>query len=218
MTAVVAKRRPSVVLADDHSRTRAHVQATLASGGFDVVGVGASAAEAVALAERHRPDLCLLDIHMPGDGIAAARSITTAAPETVVVMLTVATDDESLFSALRAGARGYLLKGTNSETMLETLRAVLLGEPALSPGLAMRILEEFRGGTGRRVFVPDRGNVSLSTRESEVLELLRKGFGTAAIARQLFISPVTVRSHIAAVLKKLNADDREAALRMFETT
>ena len=190
----------------------------LASGGFEVVGVGADALEAIALVARHRPDVCILDIHMPGDGIAAARSIASEAPETVVVMLTVATDDDSLFAALRSGAQGYLLKGTDREVMLDMLRSVLRGEPALSPGLAMRILDEFRCGANRRVFVPNRGNVSLTVREAEVLELLRQGLGTAVIARRLFISAVTVRSHIAAVMRKLDANDRDAALKMFDPT
>jgi DNA-binding CsgD family transcriptional regulator len=119
--------------------------------------------------------------------------------------------------ALREGAQGYLLKGTDPDAMVAALRGVLNGEPALSPGLAMRILDELRGDTSRRVFVPDRGNVSLTAREAEVLELLRQGLSTAAIGRQLFISPVTVRSHVAAVLKKLKADDRESALSLFRS-
>jgi DNA-binding NarL/FixJ family response regulator len=214
----VTEHRTRVVIADDHARTREQVRGILASGRFDVVGVGADASEAIALVARHRPDVCILDIHMPGDGIAAARSIAAEAPETVVVMLTVATDDDSLFAALRSGAQGYLLKGTDSDVMLEMLRSVLRGEPALSPGLAMRILDEFRGGANRRVFVPTRGNVSLTVREAEVLELLRQGLGTAAIARRLFISAVTVRSHIAAVMRKLDANDRDAALKMLDPT
>jgi DNA-binding NarL/FixJ family response regulator len=209
--------RTSVVVVDDHTRIRDLTSTALCGAGFQVVGVGATGAEAVALVKRHRPDLCLLDVHMPGNGIAAARSIASDAPGTVVVMLTVANDDESLFAALREGAQGYLLKGTDPDAMVAALRGVLNGEPALSPGLAMRILDELRGDTSRRVFVPDRGNVALTAREAEVLELLRQGLGTAAIGRQLFISPVTVRSHVAAVLKKLKADDRESALSLFES-
>ncbi len=101
--------------------------------------------------------------------------------------------------------------------MVASLRGVLNGEPALSPGLAMRILDELRGNGSRRVLVPDRGNVALSVREAEVLELLRHGLTTAAIARRLFVSPVTVRSNVASVLKKLKVANRQAAVGLFET-
>jgi DNA-binding NarL/FixJ family response regulator len=214
---VTTTSRPTVVIVDDHTRFRDLTAGALCAADFHVVGVGASGAEAIALVKRHRPDLCLLDIHMPGNGIAAARSIASDAPGTVVVMLTVANDDESLFAALREGAQGYLLKGTDPDAMVAALRGVLNGEPALSRGLAMRILDELRGDTSRRVFVPERGNVALTAREAEVLELLRQGLSTAAIGRRLFISPATVRSHVAAVLKKLKAANRESALSLFES-
>ena len=101
--------------------------------------------------------------------------------------------------------------------MVASLRGVLNGEPALSPGLAMRILEELRGNASRRVLVPDRGNVVLSVREAEVLELLRHGLTHGRDRRRLFVSPVTVRSHVASVLKKLKVANREAAVEMFES-
>jgi DNA-binding NarL/FixJ family response regulator len=100
--------------------------------------------------------------------------------------------------------------------MLTSLCDVLRGEPGLSPGLAMRILEQFQGTESRRVHVPNRGFVELSPREAEVLDLLRQGLSTGLVARRLFVSPVTVRSHIASVVKKLNAQNRDEALRMFD--
>jgi DNA-binding NarL/FixJ family response regulator len=108
------------------------------------------------------------------------------------------------------------LKGTDPAQMTAALRGVLRGEPALSPGVAMRILERFQDVESRRVHVPGRGFVHLSRREAEVLDSLRQGISTSVIARRLGIAPVTVRTHIAAILKKLNAADRREALDMFE--
>jgi DNA-binding NarL/FixJ family response regulator len=214
----VTDARTTVVVADDHEPMRALTTQLLVDGGFEVVGEAGDAAGAVGLARRRRPAVCLLDINMPGDGIEAARTIASELPDTCVVMLTVLADDDHLFRALRAGARGYVVKGTAPAAMVEALQGVLVGEPALSPGIAMRILDQFgtSAGASRRVHVPDRGYVQLSPREADVLDLLRQGLSTSAIARRLFISPVTVRSHIAAVLKKLNATDRAEAVRLFE--
>ena len=210
-------RRPTVVVADDHAPTRETVVQILTEAGFDVVAEAADAAGAVAGAEAHDPDVCLLDISMPGNGITAAQRISRARPDTNVVMLTVMLDDDHLFDALRAGARGYLVKGTAPDALVAALRNTLAGEPALSPGIAMRIIEHLGTSSGGRVHVPDRGTVQLSPREAEVLDLLRQGFRTNEIARRLYISQVTVRTHIRAILKKLNATDRDAAIRMFDS-
>jgi DNA-binding NarL/FixJ family response regulator len=212
----LTERLPTVVLADDHVPMREMIAELLADGGYHVVGQAGDADGAVTLARRKRPSVCMLDINMPGGGIEAARDIVATVPETAVVMLTVHVDDDHLFDALRAGARGYVVKGTAPDEMLAALWALLRGEPGLSPGLAMRILEQFRATESRRVHVPDRGFVELSPREAEVLDLLRQGLSTRLIAQRLYVSPVTVRSHIAAALKKLNVADRESALRMFD--
>jgi two-component system, NarL family, nitrate/nitrite response regulator NarL len=206
----------TVVLADDHVPMREVVAEVLTSGGFRVVGQAGDGPTAVSLVRRRKPAVCVLDINMPGGGIEAARAIATTVPDTAIVMLTVHVDDEHLFDALQVGASGYLVKGTAPDDMIASLEALLRGEPALSPGLAMRILERFRTTGSRRVHVPDRGMVELSPREAEVLDLLRQGLTTRLIAQRLFVSPVTVRSHIASVLKKLNAGDREAAIAMFD--
>ncbi len=206
----------TVVIADDHEPMREATAQILGAGGFDVVGQARDGFEAVKLVRETRPDVCLLDISMPGDGIEAARTICTEFPDTTVVMLTVLADDDHLFAALRAGARGYLTKGTDPAQMLSALRAVLTGEPAMSPGIAMRILERFQEVESRRVHVPGRGFVQLSPREAEVLHLLRQGVSTQVIARRLGVASVTVRTHIAAVLKKLNVADRREALELFE--
>jgi DNA-binding NarL/FixJ family response regulator len=156
---------------------------------------------------------------MPGGGIAAAWEITARLPAVKVVMLTVSSDDYDLFAALRAGASGYLLKGTSLEALPGALRSVLAGEAALSPELVTRIVEEFRDRAPRRRRVIQlSADAQLTSREWEVLDLLRHRFTTAQIARRLYVSPATVRSHVAAVLRKLRVPDRDAAVRLFEAS
>jgi DNA-binding NarL/FixJ family response regulator len=206
-----------VVIADDHSLARAGVRQSLVEGGFDVVGEASDGPSAVTLAERERPDLCLLDVHMPGGGIRAAAEIVEELPETAVVMLTVSRNDEDLFDALRAGAAGYLLKDTDPERLPHALRGVLAGEAAVPRALVTRVIDEFRTrGRRRRVPLPGRRGVELSSREWEVLDLLREGCTTGDIARRLFVSPVTVRRHVSAVLRKLDVPDRASAVELLE--
>jgi DNA-binding NarL/FixJ family response regulator len=205
------------VIADDHAMARSGVRQTLVEADFDVVGEASDAPSAVELAERERPDLCLLDVHMPGSGIRAASEIVERLPETAVVMLTVSRNDEDLFDALRAGAAGYLLKDTDPQRLPHALRGVLAGEAAVPRALVTRVIDEFRTrGRRRRVPLPGRRGIELSSREWEVLDLLREGCTTAEIARRLFVSPVTVRRHVSAVLRKLDVSDRAAAVEMLE--
>jgi DNA-binding NarL/FixJ family response regulator len=206
-----------VVLADDHAPTRAGVKAALERAGFKVVAEEADAPGAVAAAEREAPDVVMLDIHMPGNGISAAADITHAHPDVAVVMLTVSRDDSDLFDALRAGALGYLLKDTDPDRLPYALRGVLAGEAALPRALVARVVDEFRErGRRRRLPLVKQKGVELTSREWEVLELMREDLSTAEIAERLFISQVTVRSHIAAVLRKLRVPDRKAALKLLE--
>jgi DNA-binding NarL/FixJ family response regulator len=200
-----------VLIADDHALARAGVRQALLDAGFDVVAEVGDGAAALEAAVRERPELCLLDVHMPGSGIAAARTLSRELPDAAVVMLTVSRDDGDLFDALRAGARGYLLKDIEPARLPHALRGVLSGEAALPRGLVAKLVEEFRG----RERTPSRGvgpTASLTSREWEVLELLRQGLSTADIATRLFVTPVTVRTHVAAVLRKLKVDSREAAV------
>jgi DNA-binding NarL/FixJ family response regulator len=206
-----------VVIADDHPPTRLGVRTALEAEGFEVVAEAATAPSAVAAAVEHAPDVALLDVHMPGDGLAAARTISRELPDVAVVMLTVSRDDSDLFEALRAGARGYLLKDIDPDRLPHALRGVLAGEAALPRNLVTKLVEEFRG----RERAPSRGTAataSLTSREWEVLELLRQGLDTAQIAHRLFVTPVTVRSHVSAVLKKLKVTSREDAVRIARST
>jgi DNA-binding NarL/FixJ family response regulator len=193
------------------------VRRTLVDAGFEVVAEAADSPGAVEAAERERPDLCLLDVHMPGGGIRAAGEILERLPDTAVVMLTVSRNDEDLFDALRAGAAGYLLKDTDPERLPHALRGVLAGEAAVPRTLVARVIDEFRThGRRRRVPLAGRRGIELSSREWEVLEMLREGQTTADIARRLFVSPVTVRRHVSAILRKLDVPDRQAAVELME--
>jgi DNA-binding NarL/FixJ family response regulator len=203
-----------VVLADDHARVRAQVREALEAGDCEVCGEGATAEEAVALALQHSPDVVLLDIHMPGSGIAAASEITRRLPQTAVVMLTRSGDDEDLFDSLRAGASGYLLKGDDPAHLPGALRGVLNGEAAMSPALVTRILHAFRAPTRRPFLRQSVAAGRLSTREWEVMELLSQGHSTEEVARRLFLAPTTVRVHVSTVLRKLRVKDRESAFRV----
>ena len=204
-----------VLVADDHPPTRAGVRRVLEADGFDVCADVASAPAAVEAAIETRPDVCLLDIRMPGSGIAAAEEITAKLPETAVVMLTVSRDDADLFDALRAGASGYLLKDMERSQLPSALRSVLAGEAQLPATLVTRVIEEFRDrGRRRRLLVDSRPGVELRKREWEVLELLREGLSTAEIAQRLFVSDVTVRTHVSQILRKLRVTSRAEAIEL----
>jgi DNA-binding NarL/FixJ family response regulator len=205
-----------VLVADDHPATRAGVRAALEGTDFTVCAEESDASGAVQAALRTRPAICLLDIHMPGNGIAAALEISNALPQTTIVMLTVSRNDDDLFAAIRAGAVGYLLKDTDPARLPHALAGVLDGEVALPRKLVARVLEEFRGREKRRRFGSGKPGHDLTSREWEVLELLREGLSTAEIARKLFISKVTVRTHIASVLRKLQVPDRKAAVKLLK--
>jgi len=188
---------------------RAQVRTALEAGGCIVCAEGATAEQAVLLAAQHRPDVALLDIHMPGNGIHAAGRIRREVPETAIVMLTASTDDDDLFDSLRAGASGYLLKDADPASLADSLRGVLDGEAAMPPSLVTRILEEFRRPARR--FGRSSAAARLSERESEVMGLLARGLSTEEVGRRLFLSPTTVRVHVSTVLRKLQVKDRASA-------
>lgn len=205
-----------VLIADDHPATRAGVRAALEEGDFEVCAEAADGPAAVEAAVEHRPDLCLLDVNMPGGGIEAAKAIASALPQTAVVMLTVSHDDEHLFAALEAGARGYLLKDIPASRLAEALTAVMRGEVGLPRALVTRLVDEFRNRepSGLRRIV--HGRSPLTTREQEVLELMREDLSTKQIGLRLGISQVTVRRHIGSIIGKLGVTSRAAALQALE--
>ena len=204
-----------VVIADDHPPTRAGVRGALEADGCLVVAEVGDARKAIEAAVEHRPDVCLLDIHMPGNGIAAAGEISRQLPEAAIVMLTASRDDDDLFEALRCGASGYLLKDMDPDRLAPALRGVLAGEAALPRSLMLKVVSQFRTIPKRRLgFGAQSPTARLTSREAEVLDLLALGLSTEDIANRLFVGKVTVRTHVAAILKKLQVRDREAAVRV----
>ena len=204
-----------VVIADDHPPTRAGVRDALEQQSCLVVAEAATAAEAVDAVGEHRPDVCLLDIHMPGSGITAAAEISHALPNIAIVMLTASRDDEHLFAALRAGAAGYLLKDMDPARLAPALHGVLAGEAILPRWLVLKVVDQFRAAPRRRFVLPNRSTAAqLTEREAEILDLLAGGSSTEEIAGRLFLAQVTVRTHISAILKKLRVPDRKAAIRL----
>jgi DNA-binding NarL/FixJ family response regulator len=204
-----------VVIADDHAPTRAGVRLALEGEGFDVVAEAADAGGAIQAALREQPDVCLFDIHMPGSGIAACAEVKLQLPETKVVMLTVSRNDDDLFAALQAGASGYLLKGMDPRRLPAALRGVISGEAALPRTLVTRLIEEFRArGRHGRIGLVRPTEHDLTSREWEVLDLMGEGMKTAEIGKRLFISDTTVRRHVGSILRKLQVEDRDAAVRL----
>ena len=204
----------SVVMADDHAQVRSVLRAALEEGGCEVVGEGATADEAVRLAVEHEPDVAVLDIHMPGNGIEAARRISEELPQTAIVMLTSSREDADLFDALRAGASGYLLKGSDPGEIPQQLHDVLAGRAAMPAHLVARVLEEFRAPRKPLLRKSSAAVDRLSPREREIMELLAVGMSTDDVAHQLFVSPTTVRVHVSSVLRKLRVKDREDAFKV----
>ncbi|HET8585719.1 MAG TPA: response regulator transcription factor [Gaiellaceae bacterium] len=204
-----------ILVVDDHPLTRQALMSLLGQSGFEVVGEAESGEAAVGLARDLRPDLVLLDLTMPGmTGVEALPLIREAAPDAEVVMLTASEDEDSLLGAIKAGAAGYLLKSEPSERIVEFLHGVVRGEAALSGAVARRLLDQVRAGG--RVEVPESIASALSARELEVLLLLDHHLGTDEIARRLFISEHTVRSHVKSLLSKLGVSSRREALEQLD--
>jgi DNA-binding NarL/FixJ family response regulator len=210
---------PRVVIADDHAPTRAEVARALTTDGFDVVAAVGDAPSAVEAAVRLRPDACLLDLNMPGSGLGALWEIHRRLPRCKAVVLTIYTDDRHLFPALRAGADGYLVKEMDPGRLGHALRRVLDGEAALPRALVGRVVEEFRDRQAHRRALADDGPAAqLTSREWQVLDLLRKQLTTNEIAERLVLSPVTVRTHIHAILRKLRFSTREELFEAFRNS
>ncbi|MGZ8716993.1 MAG: response regulator [Gaiellaceae bacterium] len=200
-----------VLLADDHALFRAGIASLLRAWGMEVVGQAGNGLEALELTRRLKPDLVLMDITMPEcNGFEATRLIKAESPETRIVIVTVFNDDEHLFEAIKSGAEGYLLKDASEGEFERTLELVAAGEPALSRGLAAKILEEFarvaRQGSARG----DSGD--LSRRERGVLELVARGSTNREVAAALHLSEHTVNFHMKNILAKLHSKNRTQAV------
>lgn len=202
-----------ILIADDHPLFRDGLRALLESvDGMLVVGEASTGEEAVDLAAALQPDLVLMDIGMPGiNGVEATRRIVRASPQAGVLIVTMFEDDDSVFAAVRAGARGYLLKGSRQEEALRAIRAVASGEAIFSPGVARRVMEYF---TGRAAGAAAAAHLfpTLTAREYEVLTLIAQRCSNTEIASRLVLSPKTVRNHVSNVFTKLHVAGRAEAI------
>jgi DNA-binding NarL/FixJ family response regulator len=206
------RRSPRVLIADDQPAFRRSVRAVLEGDGFDVCAEAVDATGAVAAARHERPDVCLLAVLQPGDGLRAAAAITAALPDTAVVMLTASNDPDHFLDSVRAGAAGYLFKDMDPKRLPPALRAVLAGEAAIAPPLVSWLVGEVRSQRLGRVLIGRDGPVELSWREWEVLDLLRSGMSTDEVANRLSLSAVTVRRHACSVVNKLGVGSRDEAV------
>lgn len=200
--------RIRVLVADDHPLFRAGLCSALTAADLDVVAAAETGAEAVALAAEHQPDVAVMDVHMPDvDGIAATRRVVAESPHIGVLVLTMFDEDENVFQAMRAGARGYLLKGAGQEDIVRAVRAVAAGDAIFGPAVARRLMAFF--APGRSTALPFG---ELTAREREILELVAQGRSNPDIAKTLYVSPKTVRNHVSNVFAKLQVTDRAQAI------
>jgi DNA-binding NarL/FixJ family response regulator len=198
----------SVVLVDDHELFRGGLRDILEEQGLTVVGEAGDGQRGVDLVAQHAPDVVVMDLNMPGmSGVEATRQIAVQTPATTVLVLTISSDDDSIMQAMMAGASGYMLKDASVEQLVSGIRAAAMGESSISPKIAARMLVWMREGQADRR-VPELAQADLSDREIEVLRLLAEGKGNAEIAQELFISPKTVKNHIASILVKLQMENR----------
>jgi DNA-binding NarL/FixJ family response regulator len=205
-----------LLIADDHPLFRDGLKALIAlQPDIEWVGEAATGDEAVALAERLQPDVVLMDIQMPGargapglNGIEAARRIVYASPHIGVIMLTMFDDDGSVFAAMRAGARGYILKGAIHAETLQAIRTVGAGGAIFSPAIAVRLMEFF----AHMRPTPPQVFPELSDREREILNLIARGHNNVDIAKALALSPKTIRNYVSNILDKLQVADRAEAI------
>jgi DNA-binding NarL/FixJ family response regulator len=200
--------QPRVLLVDDHDLFRTGLVNLLTEQGVDVVGEAANGENALRLVRDLAPDVVVMDLNMPGiSGVDATREISAVAPRTRVVVLTISVDNGDVVDAVMAGACGYLLKDSSIQQLIAGIRAAAAGESLISPQIAAKVLQLLRtqaSVTGRQEAV----RADLSDREIEVLKLIAIGKDNAEIARELFISPKTVKNHISNILMKLQIENR----------
>ena len=200
-----------VLVADDHASFRSGLRSLLATAPDVVVaGEAATGDEAIHLAGRSQADVVLMDVNMPGlDGIEATRRLVDATPHVAVLVLTMHDDDETVFAAIRAGARGYLLKGATRAEILRAVRSVAAGDAIFGPGVARRLMTYFAQPAPAGI---ERPFPELTEREHEILDLVARGRSNAEITAQLGLSPKTIRNHVSNIFAKLQVRDRAEAI------
>lgn len=209
-------RATTVLLAEEQAAVRSAVRQLLEEAGFEVCGEVGNAGEALAQARSLRPDVCITGLRMSGDALQTITTICDELPETAVIVLTESQLREDLVGAIRAGAKGYLLKDMRPERIPHAVRGVLEGEAAVPRSLVAGLLRELQLQSEGRVVRTDSGSVELTPREWEVLDLLAERLSTAEIAQRLYISTVTVRRHISGILTKLDVPDRATAVELLD--
>jgi DNA-binding NarL/FixJ family response regulator len=204
-----------LLIVDDHTLFREGLRALFSAiEEIELVGEATTGKEAIDMVEAFQPDVVLMDIDMPGmGGVEATRKILSRTPTSRVVMVTMLEDDASVFSAMRAGAQGYVLKGAKPKELVETIQAVARGQVLFGPDIATRIMRYFsEQGAALKTSLPEEAFPELTPRELEVLELIAKGDNNSQIAEKLVISGKTVRNHITSIFSKLQVADRAQAI------
>jgi two-component system nitrate/nitrite response regulator NarL len=213
-----SRPEPRVLVAGHDSATFNGIRMALEEAGIVVCGQVASAAELIEAVTRLEPDVCLVDVDVPGGGLVAAAEMRAWKSSVAVIMLAPDLNEEDFLKAMAVGAIGYLPKSISAKRLPAVVRAVLLGEPAIPRPLVAVLMNRLRGGGAKRhLVVPDGRGVDLTSREWEVLDCMREGLSTREIAAKLLIADVTVRRHIGAVLKKLHVQSRREALELLRS-
>jgi DNA-binding NarL/FixJ family response regulator len=207
-----------ILIAEDHALVRRGTAVLLATEpDMEVVGQACDGIEAVAMAGQLRPDVVLMDLHMPRQsGVAATREITRALPGTQVLVLTTLDDDETVFEAVRAGAHGYLLKDVTEQELIDTIRALRRGESRLTPQIARKVMDQFRllSGTATTTsppaLKPEANIEALTDKEEKILQLIAEGMSNRQIAAAMFLAEGTVKNYVSRIMEKLHANTRTA--------
>jgi DNA-binding NarL/FixJ family response regulator len=213
--------RVRILIAEDQALVRRGTAVLLSmEQDMEVVGQACDGVEAVSMAEQLRPDVVLMDLHMPRlGGVAATREITRMLPGTQILVLTTLNDDETVFEAVRAGAQGYLLKDVTEQELLDTIRALRRGESRLTPQIARKVMDQFRRLAGSSEYVPDAAQAeqkraaatqTLNEKEEKILRLIAEGMSNRQIANALFLAEGTIKNYVSRIMEKLHANTRTA--------
>ena len=212
----MSERGPAIVLAEDEPVTRTALRRLLEGAGFEVTAEAGDADSAIESSLRERPQICLVDLFMPGGGIRVVREVSRRLPEASVVVLTASEDRDHMVDAIRAGASGYLVKSMDPDRIAHALRGVLAGEAAIPRFLMAALVRDLQTQGRKRLIAGRHGRADLTGREWEILGLMCDGLSGPSIAERLYISPVTVRRHSAEVVRKLGVRDRGEAVALVQ--